>query len=512
MNSNELWEFENLLEDIATYNKNDIDEKIFSENIKKLKKTFLDFNIEIPDEIKMTKKSYDYRRKMQKLPTYKERLARIQETFYPLIDYLEAKEDEKQNEISILEQFTQKKLNEYLKQNNNSIKTIYGNIKDISITTSMAGGNGIVYFGKLNSHDVAIKFLLKNEKNKRNRFLCEFFNILIGIENKTGIVKPYFYEEVELDNFKVPIIIMKKYVNHLKYLDEISQDDLISKFNQLAKALKNIHDNGIIHRDLKPQNILIDENGNLNIADFGISYYDSDIYDMTGHTQKSERLANYEFSAPEQNNSKKEVTKSADIYALGQIIYWLVFNETCKGTRRKKITSKYPGDRMELLDNIIDKCIATDQNDRYQSIDQIYEDIDKASSFKNHYSNIKIKEVRLVKTELENIIQHIVFNNIDGHISTFKSSHDFTLEDIKFFLEKLQIKQQELLFYDKVKFSDFYDDFEGLIFEEKYIEKKYFSDLYNLYLKIKDDEMLLVPFIKYIVKTFNDNCIIDLPF
>ena len=108
MNSNELWEFENLLEDIATYNKNDIDEKIFSENIKKLKKTFLDFNIEIPDEIKMTKKSYDYRRKMQKLPTDKERLARIQETFYPLIDYLEAKEDEKQNGISILEQFTQK--------------------------------------------------------------------------------------------------------------------------------------------------------------------------------------------------------------------------------------------------------------------------------------------------------------------------------------------------------------------------------------------------------------------
>lgn len=47
---------------------------------------------------------------MKKFPIYKERLVRIQETFYPLIDYLGAKE-EKQNEISILEKFTQTKLN-----------------------------------------------------------------------------------------------------------------------------------------------------------------------------------------------------------------------------------------------------------------------------------------------------------------------------------------------------------------------------------------------------------------
>lgn len=37
---------------------------------------------------------------------------------------------------------------------------------------------------------------------------------------------------------------------------------------------------------------------------------------------------------------------------------------------------------MELLDNIIDKCIATDQNERYQSIDEIYENIDKEILFK----------------------------------------------------------------------------------------------------------------------------------
>lgn len=312
---------------------------------------------------------------------------------------------------------------------------------------------------------------------------------------------------------------MKKYSNHLEYVDKISQDELISNFNQLAQALKKIHDNGIIHRDLKPKNILIDENGRLNIADFGISYYNSDIYDMTGHTQKSERLANYEFSAPEQNDSKKELTKAADIYSLGQIIYWLVFNETCKGTRRKKITDKYSGPRMELLDNIIDKCIANEPSDRYQTIDEIYKDINTKLLPSGDIDTKKVikKDKKEIKEQLEDIMQHIAFtidNDRYGNeykIPTFKTPERFTNEKVIMFLERIQMKQQELLFYDKVKFSDFYGDYEGMFFEESYIDKKHFSDLYNLYLEIKDDDELFLPFIKYIVKTFNDNCI-DLPF
>ena len=96
-------------------------------------------------------------------------------------------------------------------------------------------------------------------------------------------------------------------------------------------------------------------------------------------------------------------------------------------------------------------------------------------------------------------------------IPSFKTTSCFTGENIIMFLETIKIKQQELLFCDKVKFSDFYDNYGGMFFEESYIDKKHFSDLYTLYLEIKDDETILQPFIKYIVKTFNDNCI-DLPF
>ena len=515
MDANELQDFIDILEDLATYCRISIDENWFAESIKKIKKMFKEANIEIPFEIKLTKRSYDYRCQLQKCGGYKERRERIKETFYPLLDYLESKIDISEQ----TEMFNQKKLNDYLRLNNYTIKTFYGNITDISITETAAGGNGIVYFGKLNNHDVAIKFLLKNDKNKRNRFLCEFLNVIIGIDNNEGIVKQYFYDEIVLDGCKVPIIVMKKYSNHLEYIDKISQDELISKFDQLAKALKKIHDNGIIHRDLKPKNILIDEKGRLNIADFGISYYNSDIYDMTGHTQKSERLANYEFSPPEQNDSKKELTKSADIYSLGQIIYWLVFNETCRGTRRKKITDKYSGPRMELLDNIIDKCMANEPCYRYQTIDDIYKDINSKLLPSGDVDVKKIikKDEKEIKEQLEDIIQHITFtvdSDIYGNeykISAFKTLEHFTNEKVIMFLGRIEIKLNELLFCDKVKFSDFYDNSEGLFFEECYIDKKHFSDLYNLYLEIKDDEKLLSPFIRYIVKAFNDNYL-DLPF
>lgn len=519
MNIDKLQDFLIQLEDIATYCNMNIDEKEFFNTIRIIKQMFNEAKIEIPLEIKMTKKSYDYRSEMQKIGGYKERRDRIKKTFYPLIDYLENKIDiSNQNTV-----FTQKKLNDYLRLNSFSIKTIYGNISNISINETNAGGNGIVYFGKINNHDVAIKFLLKNDTNKRERFLCEFFNIIISIDNNEGIVKQYFYEEVIIDNCKVPIIVMKKYSNHLAYVDNINEDILISYFNQLAQALKKIHNHGIIHRDLKPQNILIDEKGRLNIADFGISNYNSEIFNMTGHTQKSERLANFEFSAPEQRNSKNEVTKAADIYALGQIIYWLVFDETCKGTRRKKIIDKYTGKRMELLDNIIDKCLATEAKDRYQSIEEIFDDIsiekienDSKNTFTKEKKNIK-KSSDEIKKELEDIMQFITFTITHDHYgnpietTTFQTMSEFSSTDIMIFLDRIAYKQEELLFFDTVKISDYFDNKVKNFFNEYYIDKKYFTNLYNLYLEVKDDKKLLTPFIKYITNTFNNNCI-ELPF
>ncbi len=514
MTTKDLTSFYNLLEDLSTYNNMPIDEDNFLDKIKILKKDYKDADIDIPNEIKMTKNSYDFRSEMQKIGGYKERRERLKEIIYPLIDYKEENEELTINKGKI----TQKELNDFIRTNNYILKTVYGDLKNISLNAK-SGGNGIVYFGTLNKTDVAIKFMLNTDSKKKKRFLCEFINVIMGIDNYENIVKQYFYEEIKISGQKIPIIVMKKYINHLEYKDNISQNELVSSFSQITLAVQKLHNKGIIHRDLKPQNILINEENKLNISDFGIAYYNNEVYEMTGDTERNERLANFDFSAPEQRNSHSIPTKATDIYAIGQIIYWMVYGYTHKGTHRKPITEKYSGPRMEILDNIIDKCICNDPKDRYQSIEEIYADIEivtNNSSYALEASNNKKQklDVTEVKERLTDIINNIAFVISYDEFGqeylyrSFKTYNEFNKGTTLEFIKNIPEKAKNLLFYDEVYFSDFCD---GIFDEQQRLKKEHFINLYDLYIQIKDDDEMLSPFLTYIIKTLNDNCY-ELPF
>lgn len=513
MNLNKIKEFYEVLEDLATYNNFLIEEKDFYNSIKELKNEYKNAGLNIPNEIKMTKNSHDFRSEMQKIGGYKERRDKLKKIIYPLIDFIEENEENTNNN-----QITQKEINDYIKENAFILKTIYGEIKNISLN-SKSGGNGIVYFGSFNNSEVAIKFLINMNLKKKKRFLCEFINVIMSIDNYEGIVKQYFYEELKINNKKIPIIVMKKYSNSLEYKSNISQNNLISAFSQITLAVQKLHNNGIIHRDLKPQNILIDEKNKLNISDFGIAYYNSEIFELTGNTEKDERLANFDFSAPEQRNSQLEPTKATDIYAIGQLMYWMVYGYTHKGTHRKLITEKYPGNRMEILDNIIDKCLCNEPKERYQSIEEIYLDINNVTKNSSlAINNVAMQNQNLdmteVKERLTDIMNNIAFVTTCDEYGeeylkkSFKTYSEFNINSIIEFIKNIPQKEKSLLFYDEVLFSDFCD---GTYFEQQRLKKEPFINLYNLYNQIKDNNDILSPFLKYIIKTLNNNCL-DLPF
>lgn len=256
----------------------------------------------------------------------------------------------------------------------NGIDTIFGKVTNIQKQIGQ-GGNSMVCFGKLNDEDVAVKILINYNEDKKNRFYLEYYNIIKSVKNYDGIVHQYFLGIMKVENYEFPYIVMKKYQSQLIYADNISEEQLFKYINELIVPLKYIHKLGITHRDLKPQNILIDEQGKINISDFGIAYYDPDNFVLTGHTVKHDRLANYDFSAPEQRNAKYIPNATTDIYAFGQIIQWLVFGETHKGTNRKKLMRKYNTKKMKQLDKIVDKCLSNDPNDRYQSFEEIEENL-----------------------------------------------------------------------------------------------------------------------------------------
>ncbi len=88
---------------------------------------------------------------------------------------------------------------------------------------------------------------------------------------------------------------------------------------KLCRALKHAHDHGVIHRDLKPANLLLTEDGDIKLSDFGIAR----LFGNTRLTADGGVLGTAEFMAPEQADGR-QVTDRCDQYSLGGVMYALL--------------------------------------------------------------------------------------------------------------------------------------------------------------------------------------------
>ncbi|WP_286162593.1 protein kinase [Bacillus sp. AFS029533] len=270
-----------------------------------------------------------------------------------------------------------KSVSEFIKQSNGTINLSLGEVSDLKQIGQ--GGNGLVYGGIQNNQEVAIKFLVENNMRKLQRFKAEYFNVNLMVDRR-NIVNYINFEDILLnEELSIPAIIMKRYDKSLKVLRsdslDIEEETFARLFNFLLVTLKKIHENGIIHRDIKPENILVTKNIDFVLTDFGIASYNSDMYQLKAKTEKSERLANYEFSAPEQVEKGVIPAPSMDIYALGQVCQWYVFGSTHKGTNRRRVTEIFNSEQAEIIEVVVNKCLYNDPKDRYQSVDEIFEHI-----------------------------------------------------------------------------------------------------------------------------------------
>ena len=231
------------------------------------------------------------------------------------------------------------------------------------------GGNGLVFEGEMYNTKVALKFLVNNEQQKLTRFKAEYFNTIILPSNKY-VVKLLCYEELRLNEELIPTIIMKKYTSSFKGKNENPTVDKLQRlFKFLLDSIEFIHSYGIIHRDLKPENILVDQGEELVLADFGIASYNPENFHLKADTKTNERIGNYLFSAPEQSKKGIEVHPTMDIYALGQLCQWFATGEIHRGTKRKSISTIFP--ECTIIDQVVEKCLANNPNDRFQNIYEI---------------------------------------------------------------------------------------------------------------------------------------------
>jgi len=165
----------------------------------------------------------------------------------------------------------------------------------------------------------------------------------------------------------------------------LSTERAVKFAKQLCAALEAAHHEGVVHRDLKPQNILIDQNDQLYVSDFGLAK--SLEPDMTAMTQAGQVLGTPRYMSPEQVEAK-DTDQRSDLYSLGLIFYEMFtaelpfraestfqlmykhVNEQAKDPRT--VCPELP----EYICNIILKCLEKDPAKRYQNAREILTDLE----------------------------------------------------------------------------------------------------------------------------------------
>lgn len=152
-------------------------------------------------------------------------------------------------------------------------------------------------------------------------------------------------------------------------------EQIRSVLYQLLKALAFSHRHGVVHRDIKPSNILINEDGQVKVTDFGIARIDSSTM-----TQLGDVLGTPNYMSPEQFQGKV-VDARSDIYSAGVLAFQLLGGQrpypgsgfaVMKSVLEDPIPSmlSHNAELSPVIDSVVRKALAKSADDRYQSAEE----------------------------------------------------------------------------------------------------------------------------------------------
>jgi serine/threonine protein kinase/Tfp pilus assembly protein PilF len=262
------------------------------------------------------------------------------------------------------------------------------------------GGMGEVYL----AHDMrldrkaALKILpaaVASDPGRMNRFVQEAKSAS-GL-NHPNIITIYEIDEADSRHFIAMEFVEGETLRERMEAGPLKLNQAVKVATQTASALAAAHDAGIIHRDIKPDNIMIRRDGIVKVLDFGLAKLverlPSELVDSEAPTSipmKSEPgsvLGTAVYMSPEQARGVL-VDSRTDIFSLGVVIYEMVTRSLpFKGADTIEILASILSDKEPLpiaryepdappeLERIVEKTLAKDRDERYQSAKELVIDL-----------------------------------------------------------------------------------------------------------------------------------------
>lgn len=145
----------------------------------------------------------------------------------------------------------------------------------------------------------------------------------------------------------------------------LSEPELLEIARALGDALRYAHERGVVHRDVKPSNVLLSDEGEIKLADFGLARRSHD----EDATMTAQGLGTPNYAAPEQRALASTADERSDVFGLGATLYFAATGESPQTVRPERVP--------ETWRELILRCLEDEPGRRPQSANEVLELLDE---------------------------------------------------------------------------------------------------------------------------------------